>query len=85
MTYTINNIANFCGVDYGYIERIIETYHLKPVPLYGLANLKKSYTFHQLLIIQNALHQISYYDLYFDLVNEEVFMIYGSSINLEWL
>jgi hypothetical protein len=83
--YTIKTIANFLGVDYGYIERIIETYHLKPVPLYGLANLKKSYTFHQLLIIQNALQQISYYDLYFDLVNEEVFMIYSSSINLEWL
>ena len=81
--YTIKTIANFLGVDYGYIERIIETYHLKASPLYGLANLKKSYTFHQLLIIQNALQQISYYDLYFDLVNEEVFMIYGSSINLE--
>jgi len=36
-----------------------------------------------LLIIQNALQQISYYDLYFDIVNEEVFMIYSSSINLE--
>jgi hypothetical protein len=83
MTYTIKTIANFLGVDYGYIERIIETYHLKPVPLYGLSNLKKSYNFHQLLIIQNALQQISYYDLYFDIVNEEVFMIYSSSINLE--
>ena len=83
MTYTIKTIANFLNVDYGYIERIIETYHLKPVPLYALANLKKSYTFHQLLIIQNALQQISYYDLYFDIVNEEVFMIYSSSINLE--
>ena len=83
--YTIKTIANFLGVDSGYIERIIEAHHLKSSPLYGLANLKKSYTFHQLLIIQNALQQISYYDLYFDLENEEVFMIYGSSINLEWL
>ena len=83
MTYTVNNIANFCGVDYDTISRIIEANHLKPVPLYGLANLKKSYTFHQLLIIQNALQQISYYDLYFDIENEEVFMIYSSSINLE--
>jgi len=81
--YTINNIAYFCGVDYGTIERIVEGHGLNALPLYGLANLKKSYTFHQLLIIQNALQQISYYDLYFDIVNEEVFMIYGSQINLE--
>jgi hypothetical protein len=81
--YTINNISNFFGVDYDTISRIIEYNHLKASPLYGLSNLKKSYNFHQLLIIQNALQQISYYDLYFDIVNEEVFMIYGSSINLE--
>jgi hypothetical protein len=81
--YTINNISNFCGVDYDTISRIIEAHHLNASPLYGLVNLKKSYTFYQLLIIQNALQQISYYDLYFDLVNEEVFMIYGSQINLE--
>jgi hypothetical protein len=81
--YTIKTIENFLSVDYDTISRIIEAHHLKPVPLYGLANLKKSYTFHQLLIIQNALQQISYYDLYFDIENEEVFMIYSSSINLE--
>ena len=81
--YTIKTIANFLGVDNGYIERVIESHNLKPVPLYGPSNLKKSYNFHQLLIIQNALQQVCYYDLYFDIVNEEVFMIYGSSINLE--
>ena len=83
MMYTINNIANFCGVHYNTISIIIEAHHLKASPLYGDKYLKKAYTFHQLYIIQKSLQQISYYDLYFDLVNEEVFMIYSSSINLE--
>jgi hypothetical protein len=81
--YTIKTIANFLGVDYGYIERIIETYNLKPVPLYGLANLKKSYTFHQIFIIQKSLQQASNKQISFDLVNEEVFIIYQSKVNLE--
>lgn len=81
MMYTVKTIANFLGVDYGYIERVIEAHHLNPVPLFGLANLKRGYTFYQLYLIQQSLEQVSRKNISFDIDEEEVFIIYGSKMN----
>ena len=81
MIYTINNIADFCNVDYGFINRIIDSNELRPKIICGNANEKKGYSFYQLFIIQAFLEQISQKNLYFDFENEEISIIYESKIN----
>jgi hypothetical protein len=80
MIYTINNIADFCNVDYGFIRRIIDANEIRPNAIYGNANEKKGYTFYQLYIIQQFLEQLAQKQLFFDFDNEEVFMIYESNL-----
>ena len=81
--YTINDIAYFCGVNYGTISRIVKFHNLKSTPLYGDKYLKRAYTFHQIFIIQKSLQQASNKEISFDLKKEEVFIIYQSKVNLE--
>jgi hypothetical protein len=81
MIYTINNIADFCNVDYGFINRIIDSNELRPKIICGNANEKKGYSFYQLFIIQAFLEQLSQKNLYFDFENEEISIIYESKIN----
>lgn len=81
MIYTIKNIADFCNVDYGFINRIIDSNELRPKIICGNANEKKGYSFYQLFIIQAFLEQISQKNLYFDFENEEISIIYESKIN----
>ena len=81
MIYTINNIADFCNVDYGFIKRIIDSNELRPKIICGNANEKKGYSFYQLFIIQAFLEQLSQKNLYFDFENEEISIIYESKIN----
>lgn len=79
MIYTINNIADFCNVDYGFIRRIIDSNELRPKLIKGIE--KKGYSFYQLFIIQAFLEQLSQNNLYFDFENEEISIIYQSKIN----
>jgi hypothetical protein len=79
MIYTIKNIADFCNVDYGFINRIIDSNELRPKLICG----KKGYSFYQLFIIQSFLEQLSQKNLHFDFENEEVYTIYESKINFE--
>ena len=81
MIYTIKNIADLCNVDYGFINRIIDSNELRPKIICGNANEKKGYSFYQLFIIQAFLEQISQKNLYFDFENEEISIIYESKIN----
>ena len=81
MIYTINNIADFCNVDYGFINRIIDSNELRPKIICGNANEKKGYSFYQLFIIQAFLEQLSQKNLYFDFENEEIYTINESKIN----
>ena len=81
MMYTINNIADFCGVDYGFIRRIIDVNELRPSAIYGNANEKKGYTFYQLFIIQQFLEQLAQKEIFFDFENEEIFMIKESNLD----
>lgn len=81
MIYTINNIADFCNVDYGFIKRIIDSNELRPKIICGNANEKKGYSFYQLFIIQAFLEQLSQKNLYFDFENEEIYTINESKIN----
>ena len=81
MIYTINNIADFCNVDYGFINRIIDSNELRPKIICGNANEKKGYSFYQLFIIQAFLEQLSQNNLHFDFENEEISIIYESKIN----
>ena len=81
MIYTIKNIADFCNVDYGFINRIIDSNELRPKIICGNANEKKGYSFYQLFIIQAFLEQLSQKNLYFDFENEEISIIYESKIN----
>ena len=80
MMYTIKNIADFCGVDYGFIRRIIEINELRPSPIYGNANEKKGYSFYQLYLIQQLLEQLAQKEFHFDFENEEIFMIKESNL-----
>ena len=79
MIYTINNIADFCNVDYGFVRRIIESNELRPKLIRG--NEKKGYSFYQLFIIQAFLEQLSQNNLHFDFENEEIYTIYESKLN----
>ena len=81
MIYTINNIADFCNVDYGFINRIIDSNELRPKIICVNANEKKGYSFYQLFIIQAFLEQLSQKNLYFDFENEEIYTINESKIN----
>jgi hypothetical protein len=81
MIYTIKNIADFCDVDYGFINRIIDSNELRPKLIYGNANEKKGYTFYQLYIIKELIEQLIQKDLYLDFENEEVYTIYQSKLN----
>lgn len=81
MIYTINNIADFCNVDYGFIKRIIDSNELRPKIICGNANEKKGYSFYQLFIIQSLLEQLSQKNLHFDFENEEIYIINESKIN----
>ncbi len=81
MIYTINNIADFCNVDYGFVRRIIDSNELRPKIICGNANEKKGYSFYQLFIIQSLLEQLSQNNLHFDFENEEISIIYESKIN----
>jgi hypothetical protein len=81
MIYTIKNIADFCNVDYGFINRIIDSNELRRKLIYE----KKGYNFYQLFIIQSFLEQISQKNLHFDFENEEVYTIYESKLNFELL
>jgi hypothetical protein len=85
MIYTVRNIADFCDVDYGFINRIIDSNELRPKLIYGNANEKKGYSFYQLFIIQAFLEQLSQKNLHFDFENEEVYTIYESKLNFELL
>lgn len=79
MIYTINNIADFCGVDYGFIRRIIDGNELRPSTVYGNAKEKKGYSFYQLYLIQQLLEQLSQKEIFFDFENEKVYSIYESN------
>lgn len=81
MIYTIKNIADLCNVDYGFINRIIDSNELRPKIICGNANEKKGYSFYQLFIIQAFLEQLSQKNLYFDFENEEIYTINESKIN----
>ena len=81
MIYTINNIADFSNVDYGFIRRIIESNELRPKLIRGIE--KKGYSFYQLFIIESFLEQLSQNNLYFDFENEEIYTIYESKLNFE--
>jgi hypothetical protein len=81
MIYTIKNIADFCDVDYGFINRIIESNELRPKLICGNANEKKGYSFYQLFIIQAFLEQLSQNNLHFDFENEEIYTINESKLN----
>ncbi len=81
MIYTIKNIADFCDVDYGFINRIIDSNELRPKLIYGNANEKKGYTFYQLYIIKELIEQLIQKDIYLDFENEEVYTIYQSKLN----
>lgn len=80
MMYTINNIADFCDVDYGFICRIIDGNELRPSAIYGNGNEKKGYSFYQLFIIQQILEQLAQKEIFFDFENEEVYIIYQSNL-----
>ena len=80
MIYTIKNIADFCGVDYGFISRIIEQNEIRHSTIYGNANEKKGYSFYQLFIIQQFLEQLAQKEIFFDFKNEEIFMIKESNL-----
>jgi hypothetical protein len=77
--YTINNIADFCDVDYGFIRRIIDGNELRPSAIYGNANEKKGYSFYQLYLIQQLLEQLAQKEMFFDFENEEIYSIYQSN------
>jgi hypothetical protein len=81
MIYTVRNIADFCDVDYGFINRIIDSNELRPKLIYGNANEKKGYTFYQLYIIKELIEQLIQKDIYLDFENEEVYTIYQSKLN----
>ena len=78
MIYTINNIADFCNVDYGFIRRIIDSNELRPSLIYGNA---KGYNFYQLFIIQSFLEQLFQNNIHFDFENEEIYTINESKLN----
>ena len=81
MIYTIRNIADFCDVDFGFIRRIVNANELRPKAIYGNANEKLGYTFHQINIFKDLLEQITQKNIYLDFETEEVFMIYESKGN----
>jgi hypothetical protein len=83
MIYTVRNIAEFCDVDYGFINRIIDSNELRPKLICGNANEKKGYSFYQLYIIKELIEQLIQKDIYLDFENEEIYTIYESKLNFE--
>jgi len=81
MIYTIRNIADFCDVDFGFIRRIINANELRPKKIYGNANEKLGYSFHQINILKDLLEQISQKEIHLDFDNEEVYNLYHSKMN----
>lgn len=56
---------------------------MRPSAIFGNANEKQGYTFYQLFLLQQTIEQLTQKDIFFDIENEEVFMIYESKINYE--
>jgi len=81
MIYTIRNISNFCDIDFGFVRRIVNANELRPAKIYGNANEKLGYSFHQINIIKDLIEQLIQKDVYLDFENEEVFTIYESKLN----
>jgi len=81
MIYTIRNISNFCDIDFGFVRRIIDANELRPTKIYGNANEKLGYSFHQINIIKDLIEQLIQKDVYLDFDSEEVFTIYESQVN----
>jgi hypothetical protein len=53
--YSIRVIADFCGVDMGFVRRIIESAGLQPLPT---STWERYYTFYQLELIRYELEQL---------------------------
>ena len=81
MIYTVRNIANFCDVDFGFIRRILEANEMRPSAIWGNANEKHGYTFYQLFLLKQTIEQLIQKTIFFDIENEEVFMVKESKMN----
>lgn len=77
MNFTINDIANFLGVDRGFVRRFMEANEVRPTKKIGE---EMTYTFFQIILFRPLLEQLGQNDIYIDIEQQEIYSIIESKL-----